>query len=51
MKLSNLTCDVLQNRSSMCELAKHFGTDKHDHGYTKIYHEIMKDKKNKTFQY
>lgn len=45
MKLSNLTCDVLQNRSPMCELAKHFGTDKHDHGYTKIYHEIMKDKK------
>ena len=46
MKLCNLTSNVLQNRSYMCELAKNFGTDKHDHGYTKIYNEIMKDKKN-----
>jgi hypothetical protein len=45
MKLCNLTSNVLENRSYMCELAKNFGTDKHDHGYTKIYDEIMKDKK------
>lgn len=46
MRLNNLTSNILQNRSTLCEIAKQFGTDKHDHGYTKIYHEIMKDKKD-----
>ena len=32
--------------SNLCKLAQSKGTDKCEHGYTKIYYEIMNDKKN-----
>ena len=31
--------------SPMCDLAKKYGTDKYEHGYTKIYHSLMSRKK------
>ena len=32
--------------SPLCEIAKKYGTDKYQHGYTKIYYDLMKDKKD-----
>lgn len=32
--------------SELCEIGKKYGTDKHQHGYTKIYNELLKDKRN-----
>jgi hypothetical protein len=33
--------------NELCNIATNCGTDKYRHGYTKIYYELMKDKKDK----
>jgi hypothetical protein len=38
--------DLSTTLTEMCEIAKKYGTDKHVHKYTKIYHELLKDKRN-----
>ena len=43
MKLEKLQETAHWNE--MCEIAKKYGTDKHQHGYTKLYYEVMKDKR------
>ena len=32
--------------TELCEIAKKYGTDKYQHGYTKIYNELLKDRKS-----
>jgi hypothetical protein len=43
MKLKELNTHLLY--SEMCQIASSNGTDKVQHGYTKVYNEIMKDKR------
>ena len=43
-KLKDLNKEYLSD-SDMYDIAKKYGTDKYQHGYTKIYYEIMKDKR------
>ena len=45
MELKELNKEYLPT-NEMCSIAKKYGTDKHQHGYTKIYYELMKDKRN-----
>jgi hypothetical protein len=43
LKLSSL--NLFKERTEMCDLARECGTDKEQHGYTKVYHDIMIDNK------
>ena len=43
MKLKDLNTNL--QATEMCDIAKRFGTDKYQHGYTKVYYEIMNKKR------
>ena len=47
MKLEELNKKYLES-TEMCKIAKKYGTDKHQHGYTKIYYNLMKDKREES---
>lgn len=46
MKIQDLNTNLPQNE--LCRIAKKYGTDKHAHGYTRIYYELMKEFRNDT---
>lgn len=50
MKLKDFNKEFLP-KTELCDLGEKFGTDKWHHGYTKVYYEIMKDKKYDTINF
>ena len=39
---------LVNKPTDLCDLARKYGTDKYQHGYTKIYNEFLKDRRNES---